>query len=78
MAFYDADLFPAWKGSLFVGGMKGYLVRLTLKDDKVVGEERLLSELNFRIRDVKVGPDGALYVVTDEDDGRVLRLTPKA
>jgi glucose/arabinose dehydrogenase len=43
----------------------------------VVGEERLLSELNFRIRDVKVGPDGALYLVTDEDDGRVLKLTPK-
>jgi glucose/arabinose dehydrogenase len=77
LAFYDADLFPAWKGSLFVGGLKGYLVRLTLKDHQVVGEERLLSELNVRIRDVKVGPDGALYLVTDEDDGRVLKLTPK-
>ena len=77
LAFYDASLFPAWKGSLFVGGLKGYLVRLTLKDDKVVGEERLLSELGFRIRDVRVGPDGALYLVTDEDDGRVLRLSPK-
>jgi glucose/arabinose dehydrogenase len=52
-------------------------VRLTLKDHQVVGEERLLSELNVRIRDVKVGPDGALYLVTDEDDGRVLKLTPK-
>ena len=77
LAFYNADLFPAWKGSLFVGGLKGYLVRLTLKDDKVVGEERLLSELGFRIRDVVVGPDGALYILTDEDDGRVLRLSPK-
>ncbi|KQY28732.1 glucose dehydrogenase [Caulobacter sp. Root487D2Y] len=77
LAFYNADLFPAWKGSLFVGGLKGYLVRLTLKDHQVVGEERLLSELNFRIRDVKVGPDGALYLVTDEDDGRVLRVAPK-
>ncbi|EJL34149.1 glucose/sorbosone dehydrogenase [Caulobacter sp. AP07] len=77
LAFYDAGLFPAWKGSLFVGGLKGYLVRLTLKDDKVTGEERLLSELNFRIRDVRVGPDGAVYVVTDEDDGRVLRISPK-
>jgi glucose/arabinose dehydrogenase len=77
MAFYNADLFPAWKGSLFVGGLKGYLVRLTLKNDKVVGEERLLLELNFRIRDVRVGPEGALYVVTDEDDGRILKLTPK-
>jgi len=77
LAFYDAGLFPAWKGSLFVGGLKGYLVRLTLKDDKVVGEERLLSELDSRIRDVKVGPDGALYLVTDEEDGRVLRVSPK-
>jgi glucose/arabinose dehydrogenase len=77
LAFYDGSLFPAWKGSLFVGGLKGYLVRLTLKDHQVVGEERLLSELNYRIRDVKVGPDGALYLVTDEDDGRVLKVVPK-
>jgi glucose/arabinose dehydrogenase len=77
LAFYDGGLFPTWKGSLFVGGLKGYLVRLTVKDHQVVGEERLLSELGFRIRDVKVGPDGALYLVTDEDDGRVLKLTPK-
>jgi glucose/arabinose dehydrogenase len=77
MVFYNANLFPAWKGSLFVGGLKKYLVRLSLKDNKVVGEERLLTELDFRIRDVRVGPDGALYVVTDEDDGRVLKLTPK-
>jgi len=77
LAFYNADLFPAWKGSLLVGGLKGYLVRLTLKGDAVVGEERLLSELNARIRDVRVGPDGAVYVLTDEDDGRVLKITPK-
>lgn len=77
MVFYDGDLFPAWKGSLFVGGLKKCLVRLTLKDNKVVGEERLLTELGYRIRDVRVGPDGAVYVVTDEDDGKVLKLTPK-
>ena len=77
MVFYNANLFPAWKGSLFVGGLKGYLVRLTLKDEKVVGEERLLAELGYRIRDVRVGPEGALYIVTDEDDGRILKLTPK-
>lgn len=76
MAFYDADLFAAWRGSLFVGGLKKYLVRLTLKNDHVVGEERLLGDLGFRIRDVRVGPDGALYVLTDEDDGRLLRLAP--
>jgi glucose/arabinose dehydrogenase len=77
LVFYNAELFPAWKGSLLVGGLRGYMVRLTVKDDKVVGEERLLSELGFRIRDVRVGPDGAVYVVTDEDDGRVLRISPK-
>jgi glucose/arabinose dehydrogenase len=77
MAFYDADLFPAWKGSLLVGGLRGFLVRLTLNGDKVVGEERLLTDLGLRIRDVRVGPDGAVYVVTDEDDGRVLRISPK-
>lgn len=77
MAFYDADLFPTWKGSLLVGGLRGYLVRLTLSGDKVVGEERLLTDLGLRIRDVRVGPDGAVYVVTDEDDGRVLRISPK-
>jgi glucose/arabinose dehydrogenase len=77
MAFYDAELFPAWKGSLLVGGLRGYLVRLTLDGDKVVGEERLLTDLGLRIRDVRVGPDGAVYVVTDEDDGRVLRISPK-
>jgi glucose/arabinose dehydrogenase len=79
MAFYDADLFPAWKGSLFIGGMKPpHLARLTLDGYQVVGEERLLEDLRLRIRDVNVGPDGALYLLTDEDDGKVLRLVPAA
>ena len=78
MAFYTADLFPAWKGSLFVGGMSNAdLVRLTLKGDKVVGEERLLKDVGERIRDVVVGPDGAIYVATDNDKGRVLKLVPR-
>lgn len=78
MAFYTADLFPAWKDSLFVGALRDkQLVRLTLDGDRVVGEERLLTELNERIRDVIVGPDGALYVATDSPKGRVLRITPK-
>jgi len=78
MAFYEADLVPAWKGSLFVAGLGGeYLSRLTLQGEKVVGEERLLSEVGERLRDVVVGPDGALYVATDNDKGRVLRVTPK-
>jgi glucose/arabinose dehydrogenase len=78
MAFYEADLFPAWKGSLFVGGLRvTSLVRLVLDGDKIVGEERLLTDLGQRIRDVIVGPDGALYVATDETAGKVLRIAPK-
>ncbi len=76
MAFYNADLFPAWKGSLFVGGLRDKdLVRLTLDGDKVVGEERLLADLKQRIRDVRVGPDGAVYVLTD--GGSLIKLAPK-
>jgi glucose/arabinose dehydrogenase len=76
MAFYDGELFPAWKGSLFVGALAGrHLARLTLDGEKVVGEERLLVN-RARIRTVKVGPEGAVYVLTDEDDGELLALFP--
>jgi glucose/arabinose dehydrogenase len=79
MAFYDAALFPAWKGSLFIGGLSSKtLVRLTLDGDKVVGEEWLLQDLGERLRDVRVGPDGAVYVLTDNAKGRVLKLVPKS
>jgi glucose/arabinose dehydrogenase len=79
MAFYQADLFPAWKGSLFIGGLGGkHLVRLTLDGERVVGEERLLVDLKKRIRDVIVGPDGALYVATDSAEGQILKVTPKS
>ena len=78
MAFYTGKAFPAWQGSLFVGGLKSQaLVRLTLKGDKVVGEERLLTDLGKRIRDVVQGPDGAIYVVTDEEAGEILKVVPK-
>lgn len=77
MAFYTGDLFPGWKGSLFNGALKSQmLVRLELKGDKVVREERLLQDLHERIRDVRQGPDGALYLLTDNPSGRVLRIAP--
>jgi glucose/arabinose dehydrogenase len=77
MAFYHGDLFPAWRGNLFVGALAGrMLVRLTLNGENVVGEERLLRGLGERIRDVRAGPDGALYLVTDNAAGRVLRVAP--
>jgi len=79
MAFYTGDLFPAWKGNLFIGGLGSRnLVRLVVDDQgKVSGEERLLRELKERIRDVRQGPDGALYLLTDNAKGRVLKLVPK-
>jgi glucose/arabinose dehydrogenase len=78
IAFYTGTRFPAWQGDLFVSGLAAKsLVRLVLKDDRVVAEERLLTELNARIRDVIQGPDGALYVMTDGIAGKILRLVPK-
>lgn len=76
MAFYSGDVFPAWKGSLFVGSLKfQILARLELDGGRVVHEERLLGELGRRIRDVRQGPDGHLWLV-DETEGRILRLDP--
>lgn len=75
MAFYNHERFPAWKNSLFVGALaQRALIRLSLDGDAVTGEERLLEDLGWRIRDVRVGPDGAVYVVTDETQGRVLKI----
>jgi glucose/arabinose dehydrogenase len=77
MAFYTGDLFPAWRGSLFVGALTGQiLVRLEVKGDSVGNEERLLRPLNERIRDVRMGPDGALWLATDNAAGRILRVAP--
>jgi aldose sugar dehydrogenase len=78
MAFYTGNLFPAWKGSLFIGGhATNDLVRLSLNGEKVVGEERLLTERQprERIRDVRQGPDGALYLLSDGAPGKLLKLT---
>ena len=77
MAFYTGDLFKGWKGSLINGALKFQLIsRLTLDGDKALKEERLLHELRERIRDVRQGPDGALYLLTDNGAGRILRVTP--
>ena len=77
MAFYEGDLFPQWRGNMFVGALAGkMLVRLELDGRKVVRETRLLRRLGERIRDVRSGPDGALWLLTDASDGRILRLTP--
>lgn len=81
MVFYTGKLFPRWQNSLFIGGLGSLnLVRLSLKGDRVVGEERLLQDLSpqrERIRDVRQGPEGALYLLTDSSKGRILKLVPK-
>jgi len=75
MAFYDAGRFPAWQHSLFIGALAAQaLIRLELDGDRIVHEERLLEGLATRIRDVRVGPDGYLYLLTDETNGKLLRL----
>ncbi|MFM8532392.1 MAG: PQQ-dependent sugar dehydrogenase [Acidimicrobiia bacterium] len=81
MTFYSGKLFPQWNGSLFIGGHGTRdLVRLTLNGEKITGEERLLKDLQPKpeaIRDVRTGPDGALYLLTDGAAGRLLKLVPK-
>ncbi|MBX9591369.1 MAG: PQQ-dependent sugar dehydrogenase [Hyphomonadaceae bacterium] len=78
MAFYTGSLVPEWTGNLFVGALAGQAVhRLVLKGEQIVGEERLLGHLGERIRDVRNGPDGALWLLTDSPEGRVLRVLPE-
>jgi glucose/arabinose dehydrogenase len=75
IGFYTGNMFPAWDGDLFVAGLASKnLVRLVLKGNRVVAEERLLADQNARIRAVNQGPDGALYVLTDGENGKILRL----
>jgi glucose/arabinose dehydrogenase len=77
MAFYTGDKFARWKGDLFVGALRDQmLVRLKLDGEKVVKEERLLKGVLGRIRDVRMGPDGLIYVLTDEVHGVLARLEP--
>ena len=78
MQFYTGSAFPEWRGSIFIGGLVSQkLVRLVVKNNRVVGEEHLLADRRQRIRDVRQGPDGALYVVTDEANGELWKLAPK-
>lgn len=78
MTFYQGSVFPKWSGNLLISGLRSQaIVRLHLDGERVVHEERLLEPLRLRIRDVAVGPDGAVYAVTDESDGQILRLTAK-
>lgn len=78
MAQYHGEAFPDWQGKLFVTALaEKSLRRLTLEGDSVVAQELMLTELNMRLRDVRTGPDGFLYVLTDSDSGAVLRLTPR-
>jgi glucose/arabinose dehydrogenase len=77
LAFYSGKAFPAWKGDIFVGAMSGQqLVRLQMKNGRVVGEEKLLLDRCKRTKDVSQGPDGLIYVITDESPSEVLRLVP--
>jgi len=77
MAFYEGNAFPKWRGNLFVGALKdSMLVRLELNGEKVVREERMLKGKVGRVRDVRTGPDGFLYLLTDAPDGAVIRIEP--
>jgi len=74
--FYQGAMFPEWDGNLLVAGLKEkHIARLVIENDRVVGEERLLTDLGERVRDVAIGPDGAVWAITDEDDGKLVRLS---
>ena len=78
MTFYEGAMFPGWRGNLLVAGMKEkHIARLVLQRNRVVGEERLLTDLGERIRDVAVAADGAVWAITDEDDGKLVRLATR-
>ena len=78
MVFYTADKFPEWKNNILIGGLaSNALVRLEMRNGIVAKEERYLHDLKERIRDVQQGADGYIYVLTDNSNGRILRVLPK-
>jgi len=77
MDFYTGDKFPGWRGNILVAALRQQmLVRLELSGEKVVREERMLRDIGHRLRQVRTGPDGFVYLLTDESDGQILRLEP--
>jgi glucose/arabinose dehydrogenase len=77
MAFYNSDVFPQWKNKLFIGALKEKdVIVLSVEGNKVTEDGRILGDRDQRIRDVRVGPDGYLYVLTDETDGQLLKVSP--
>jgi glucose/arabinose dehydrogenase len=79
LTIYSGNLFPEWRGNFLIGGLSSKaLVRLAVKGDRVTGEERLLTNLDARIREVVQGPEGAVYLLTDDSDGKLLKLVPGA
>ena len=74
--FYEGPMFPNWNGNLLVAGLREkHIARLVIQNDRVVGEERLLTDLGERIRDVAVGPDGSVWAISDERNGKLVRLS---
>lgn len=79
MLFYSGKAFPEWKGDLFLGALaKNALIRLELDGDRIIREERLLTDRHERIRDVREAPDGTIWVLVDDDKGKLLRIQPRA
>ena len=77
MAFYNANVFPQWKNKLFIGALKDKnVIVMSVQGDKVTEDGRILGDRGQRIRDVRVGPDGYLYVLTDESDGALWKVSP--
>jgi aldose sugar dehydrogenase len=77
MVFYDGDMFPDWQGQALIGALSGQsLIRLALEDERVTGEARHLQGIG-RVRDVEIAEDGAVMLITDADNGQLIRITPE-